>query len=443
MSRIPVLYRVCLVAATASVLVGANAKAQYARRTAVVKAVEKTEASIVTIRIPRTRYQIRDTIGTGVIIDERGYIITNHHVVSMQGKVKVEFHDATKAWAQVLKTFPQYDLAVLRTKPSAKLKALTLGPIDDLMVGERVIAIGNPFGFTHTVSMGIISALNRNMTTENGHKVTGVIQTDATVNPGNSGGPLLNINGELIGINTAIHDGARGIAFAINAGTVRNVLRKHFSALKIAGVGHGMACQDTIVGEGGDRQKVEIVNVSKDTPAAKARLQEGDVILSIAQRRVKNTFDVERALWGMKPGQTVSVTVQRDDEERTVQLVLGNRHSRLRTAQGSQKTNSTNLSQPPTTKITHAEKALEKNASVKQVSSSALSSKTHTDVDPNKLMGKRESLGIQTDEKGTVEVSKEWEAPRHQLWGFSPELLGLSCSVLVGIVFVIGTFRVG
>src|SRR5205085_2088984 len=124
----------------------------------------------------------------------------------------------------------RWDLAVLRIRSNKKLAALPLAPVDDLMVGETVIAVGHPFGYTNTVSVGIVSALGREITMPTGDVLNGLIQTNASINPGNSGGPLLNVNGEFIGVNVALREGAQGIAFAINTGTVKSFLRQHLSA---------------------------------------------------------------------------------------------------------------------------------------------------------------------------------------------------------------------
>jgi serine protease Do len=208
---------------------GQEKKAPYPRSSPIVEVVEKTRHSIVCIRIPRASG--RDIIGTGVVIHESGIVVTNRHLVGGARTVNVLLADGTPATAQVLASESAWDLAILRLKIAHTVPALSLslGPVEDLMVGETVIAIGHPFGYTNSVSTGIISALGRKITMPTGDVLTGLIQTDASINVGNSGGPLLNINGELIGINVALHDGAHGIAFAINADTVKAMLRKHAS----------------------------------------------------------------------------------------------------------------------------------------------------------------------------------------------------------------------
>ena len=168
-------------------------------------------------------------VGTGVIVSaESGFIVTNHHVIknAAPGGVKVVLFDRSEHAGKVIFDDASHDLAVVQIKTTKKLKALRLGPASHLMAGEDAIAIGHPFGYTNSVSKGIISAINRDIEMPGGIALKGLIQTTATINPGNSGGPLLNINGELIGINVALRQDAQGIAFAINADHVQKVLRQ-------------------------------------------------------------------------------------------------------------------------------------------------------------------------------------------------------------------------
>jgi serine protease Do len=311
-----------LLGAAAAGGAGTEAKAQHSRRSPVVEAVQKTRGSIVTVAAARGGGAREDISGTGVVIDERGFIITNRHVIGSDGQVAVRLADGTDLVARVLLRDPTCDLAVLRVRAGRKLPALALAPVSDLLVGETVIAVGHPFGYVNTVSTGIISALGRQIEMPTGEVLTGLIQTDASINPGNSGGPLLNINGELIGINVALREGAQGIAFAINAGTIKEMLSRHLSAHNVAGVAHGLACHEIILGETGDRQRVVVADVAEETPAAAAGLHRGDEILTVAARPVANRFDVERALWEARPGQTVPLKVRRLGKELAVTLTL-------------------------------------------------------------------------------------------------------------------------
>jgi serine protease Do len=300
------------------------AHAQYPRRSAIVEAVQKTRAGIVCIKSEKKNQWGRNTqsLGTGVIVDDRGYVVSNRHVIEGTVHVRVALCDGTEWDARVLVEDPLNDLAILHIRTPGKLSALTLGPGSDLMVGETVIAIGNPYGYANTVSTGIISALGREVGMPSGETLSNLIQTSASINPGNSGGPLLNINGELIGINVALREGAQGIAFAINADTVKLVLSRQLGARKVSGIEHGLTCKETIVPEAAQRQRVVVEAVAHQTPAAAAGLQRGDQILRVAGQTVGNRFDVERALWDRKPGEQVPFTVLRQGKELTVGVTL-------------------------------------------------------------------------------------------------------------------------
>jgi serine protease Do len=306
---------------------GTESRAQYSRRTPIVEAVEKTRAAIVTVKVEKPDKQDKwgrnkERVGTGVVVDERGYVVSNRHVIAGGTRIIVCLEDRALLDAKVLAEDASSDLAILRVQPQRKLPALCLGPGSDLLVGETVIAVGHPFGYAHTVSTGIISALGRKITMPTGEELTNLIQTDASINPGNSGGPLLNINGELIGINVAVRDGAQGIAFAINADTVKQVLTRHLSSLKVSGVQHGLTCTENLVLEGPQRQHVVVEAVATATPGAAAGLQPGDEILCVADRTVANRFDVERALWDRKTGERLALTVLRQGRRMTVDLTL-------------------------------------------------------------------------------------------------------------------------
>jgi serine protease Do len=306
---------VCGALTSLLLLAQATSAGDFDRRTAIVKAVEKTKESIVTIKTIRSSGK-KEVAGTGVIVDERGLIISNRHVVKTGRDLYIQLSDGTEVVGDVLVSEAKYDLAVVRIKAGKTLKALSFRSLkENLMVGEDVIAIGHPYGYVNTVSRGIISALEREITLPSGDVLTGLIQTDASINPGNSGGPLLNVNGELIGINVALREGANGIAFAINAGTVDKLLASHFSALKVSGIMHGLQTQEKIVSEKDDAQRLVVA-------APTGELKSGDMILAVATRPVSTSFDLERALWGKKVGETVEVKVQREGRELSASLTL-------------------------------------------------------------------------------------------------------------------------
>jgi serine protease Do len=301
---------------------GTEARGQYSRRTPIVEAVEKTRGGIVTVKVEKKgAWSQKHTTGTGVIVEERGYIVTNQHVIAGAERILVRLCDDTELVARVSIEDEQADLAVLRVQPAKPLQALPLGPGGDLMVGETVIAVGHPFGYTDTVSAGIISYVGRDVAMRGGVVMSDLIQVNASINPGNSGGPLLNINGELIGINVALREDAQGIAFAINADTVQQLLTRHLNAQKVAGVQHGLHCREALVAEG-SRQRVLVKEVVESGPAAKAGLKAGDAILRVAGKAVANRWDLERALWDHRAGDRVELAVLRQGTEVKLGLTL-------------------------------------------------------------------------------------------------------------------------
>ncbi len=299
-----------------------NAFAQYSRRTPVVEAVARSQPSIVTIKATKRSGSGRESVGTGVVVDERGYVVTCNHVVAGARELRVLLADGSEFTPRVLVAEPGHDLAVLQVQAGRTLPALPLGPSSDLLVGETVIAVGHPFGYTHTVSTGIISSATREITLPEGPVLEDLIQTTASINPGNSGGPLLNINGEWIGLTVAMRDGAQGIAFALKSDTLKKVLSRHLSALKVAGLKHGIVCQERVSEEDTRRQRVQVDSVAEQSPAASAGLRAGDTILRVADQTVANRFDVERALWGRTAGDHVELTVLRQDRELRLTLTL-------------------------------------------------------------------------------------------------------------------------
>jgi serine protease Do len=302
-----------------------DAGGPYERRTALVEAVEKTRDAIVNIKVMRRNQigNLREVVGSGVIVDARGYIITNHHVVMKCEKVVVVLRGGVELAATIHTEDADNDLAILKVKTDRKLKELKFAPASDLMVGETVIAVGNPHGYQHTVTVGIISALGRQIEMPTGPTLSDLIQHSASINPGNSGGPLLNINGELIGINVAMRNESQSLAFALTSDAVQRVLAKHLAANKVGAVGHGIAVREQVTApEGAGRQQVVVDAVPEDSLGARAGLKPGDVVVRIGDREVGNRFDLERALWDQKGGEIVAV-VARGGREVAVSLPLG------------------------------------------------------------------------------------------------------------------------
>ena len=311
-------YFSCTAAAViaASFLVGTDAQAGHSRENPVVAAVKNAHNSIVTIRVEKHgAYSKKDVSGTGVIVDARGYVLTNCHVVNGGENPSAILADGATVTAEIVFTDAAHDMAVVKLPAGKKYQEMTFAPASDLMVGEEVIAIGHPYGYTNTVSTGIVSALNREVAMQSGGTLTNLIQTTASINPGNSGGPLMNINGELIGINSAMRSDAQGIAFALNADMVQQVLSQHLSAGKMAHVTHGLTCHEVVKDEDGeDRVQVVVDEVTAKSPAAEAGLKRGDVVVKVGGRKVTNRFDLERALWDCKSGDEVLVSLRREDK---------------------------------------------------------------------------------------------------------------------------------
>jgi serine protease Do len=286
-------------------------------------------------------------MGTGIIVDPRGYIVTNQHVVEDVNVIRIRLSDGTTYNGRVLTREHESDLALLKIDAGRPLPTMPLGTSSDLMVGETVIAIGNAYGYEHSVTVGIISAIKRDVTLNKEISYKSLIQTDASINPGNSGGPLLNINGELIGVNVAIRAGAQGIGFAIPVDSVIRVAADMIGARKRREAWHGLLCRDCIGPLNSEKVKGwETTTVSSSakpkertaigaltrwlvvdraepsSPAAKAGLQPGDVVVQVADSRVVSSLDFERALLDRAPGEAVPLLVRRGGAEQKVEFVL-------------------------------------------------------------------------------------------------------------------------
>ena len=247
------------------------------------------------------------SVGTGFVIHPSGYIVTNAHVVAKTIDRKVIFADKREFDAQDVAIDPQRDLAILQIDAGDPLPTVYLGRSADLMVGETVVAIGNPLGFQHTVTSGVVSALNRTLELENNVSFKGLIQTDASINPGNSGGPLLNVNAELIGINTAIRNDAQNIGFAIPVDTLREVLPELLDVERRYGFLTGAKVRDGVGPDGNDA--CVVAKVIANSPADKAGLVAGDVLQQLNGQLLRGAIDFQIALIGKKSGDTLSFTV--------------------------------------------------------------------------------------------------------------------------------------
>ena len=270
------------------------------------------------------RYK-RTSLGSGVIIDgKRGFILTNEHVIVKSKTITVGLKDRRTFKAQIVGADPDSDLAVLRISSPKALPDITMGDSTNLMIGETVIAIGNPFGLSNTVTTGVISATNRSVRTEN-MVYHNFIQTDASINPGNSGGPLLNINGELIGINTAIYAKAQGIGFAIPINTAKRIVSDLIRFGEVIPAWIGITVQDIDADlarylKASDIKGVLVKKAEKIGPARKSGIREGDIILSIKTGDILSEKDFHIAMNGIAAGEKIIVTVWRDGKTKTVSV---------------------------------------------------------------------------------------------------------------------------
>ena len=266
----------------------------------------------------------RASLGSGVIVDGgRGLVLTNAHVVAGGGEIMVHLQDGRDFPARVLGAEPDFDLAVLEIRGAPGLPSARLADTGDLMPGETVIAIGNPFGFNHTVTTGVISALGRSIRNEGG-MLTDLIQTDAAINPGNSGGPLLDLDGRIIGINTVVDARGEGIGFAIPAGKARRVLDDIMAGSHSAPLWLGVLGQDvdgrTARALGIEPAGVLVREAVAGTPAARAGIMAGDILLSLNGTALRDGRDLVNALRNQMPGESVRVALRRKDGTRTVTL---------------------------------------------------------------------------------------------------------------------------
>jgi len=300
------------------------------RNTPIVKAIGTAAPSVVNIHgrksVPNDasygqgeRFRKVNGMGTGVIIDGRGYIVTNYHVIEGVSRIQVTFEDDSTVIADLVANDPTTDLAVIKIDVDRELPVIPFGTSDDLLVGETVIAVGNAFGYRHTATEGIISQLHRTVQVSDEQTYEDLIQTSASINPGNSGGPLLNIDGEMIGINVAVRVGAQGIGFAIPVNQALDIAAGLMSAEKIDRVSHGVTGK-TLTTENGCEFLVQ--EVRSGSSGKRSGVKVGDVITAANGLKVTRPLDFERALLGAKSGEEVELSITRKQEQLQIQLVM-------------------------------------------------------------------------------------------------------------------------
>jgi serine protease Do len=302
------------------------------RKNAIVRAVQGARASVVNIRGEKTLVPTAapasggetarhvNGMGTGVVIDPRGYIITNHHVVDGVKDIQVTLAEGERYSARLIARDMETDLAIIKIDAEHELPAVTLGSSADLMPGEEVIAVGNAYGYEHTVTRGIVSALHRSVQVSDAQYYDDLIQTDASINPGNSGGPLLNIDGEMIGINVAVRAGAQGIGFAIPVDKAMTVAATLLANRTGNRVWHGVTLAPEKTAAAKDA--VTVASVEANSPAAEAGLKPGDVIAKVDGNEIHRRLEFQRAMLERKPGDTLDFSVRRGNELIALNLTL-------------------------------------------------------------------------------------------------------------------------
>jgi S1-C subfamily serine protease len=310
----------------------------------IFKTVSPSVVNITTLANQRNLFtldvfQVPKGTGSGFVWDERGLIVTNFHVIQGANVARVTLSDQSEWNAALVGAFPDRDLAVLRIEaPREKLKAIAVGSSRDLVVGQRVYAIGNPFGLDHTLTVGIISALNREIQSVNQRTIRGVIQTDAAINPGNSGGPLLDSAGRLIGVNTAIYSpsgASAGIGFAIPVDEVNRIVPRLIRDGKITRPAFGIQAASPQVQAALQLPKgIVVVSVAARSPAdaagikpflrgQKGEIIPGDVIVAMDKKPIANVDEFLEVLERHNAGDTVSVTVLRGGTSVELPVKLG------------------------------------------------------------------------------------------------------------------------
>ena len=313
-----------LVSLISVLLAPAPLRGSELRQTPIVKAVQSARPSVVNIRGEKTvsatstrpgrskAAQRVNGMGTGVVIDSRGYILTNFHVVDGVRRIQVTFADGKQCVARRIARDLETDLAVIKVDVSGKLPVISVGTSSDLMPGEPVVAVGNAYGYEHTVTRGIISALHRAVQVSEAQFYDDLIQTDASINPGNSGGPLLNIDGEMIGINVAVRAGAQGIGFAIPSDKAWSVAANLLASASGKRTWHGVVPD---AGSAAGRRGAVVASVDKKSPAAAGGLEAKDVITAVGDFEIERVFDFRRAMLERKVGEKIQLTVRRSGGE--------------------------------------------------------------------------------------------------------------------------------
>ena len=318
---------------------------QHSRRTPVVEVVEKVGTAIVNIS---TEQLIRNpqptdledffndffesyrppvvlkthSLGSGVLVDKEGFIITNYHVIQRASKITVVLANKNKYDAQVLANDEKNDLALLKINSPERLPYIKMGISSDIMIGESVITLGNPFGLQNTVTTGVISATDRSIGVKGEVHFHDFLQTDAPINPGNSGGALLNINGELIGINVAIFSKGQGLGFAIPVNRIRHMLGVLLDPVKLKKQWVGIDLEERE--SNSTSWTVRVLKVFENSPAERAGVSQGDIIKKVDGVDLECLFDFHKKIYLKEVGDMVSLELLSSHRIKTVNLKIAN-----------------------------------------------------------------------------------------------------------------------
>lgn len=288
----------------------------------IIDAVDKTKNAVVKIDVFKTnKGKLRPAgSGSGFIFSSDGLIFTNCHVVDGAEKIMVSLFNENEIEAHLIGKDPDTDIAVLKIYAEGYSVA-KLGSAEQLQIGQFVIAIGNPYGYQHTVTTGVISALGRTLQTQSGRLVDNVIQSDAALNPGNSGGPMITTDGEVIGVNTAIIQGAQGLSFSVDINTAKEIARQLIKDGKVFKAYVGIMLQEVAINPKirqhynlSNRKGLFVTKIEPDSPASRSQIEEGDIIISFNGKNVDNTHELFKELTKPNILSLVDISVIRHTE---------------------------------------------------------------------------------------------------------------------------------
>lgn len=290
--------------------------------TMIIAAVEKAKNAVVKIDVFKTvNGKLRAAgSGSGFVFSSDGLVFTNSHVVDGAEKIMVSLLNENEIEATLIGQDPDTDIAVLKIYAEGYSVA-KLGDTNELQIGQFVIAIGNPLGYQHTVTTGVVSALGRTLQTQSGRMVDNVIQSDAALNPGNSGGPMINTDGEVVGVNTAVIQGAQGLSFSVDINTAKEIARQLIQYGKVFKAYLGLQLQDVPLNEKvrqyyqlPNRKGVFITRIEPNSPASRSQLMEGDIIISFNNKTVTNSNELFKELTQKSILSITDITVIRHTE---------------------------------------------------------------------------------------------------------------------------------